>query len=87
MSPIARRRFLSVSGPADCRAPPQAQDDAQAARQRRSRNAARAASDAIPKLATYLADPDVDMRLEAVKAMSDIGTQSSLDPLIKACRR
>jgi len=38
----------------------------------------------IPKLATYLADPDLDVRLEAVKAIVNIGTQYSLDPLIRA---
>jgi len=44
-----------------------------------------ASSDAIPKLETYLADPDVDVRREAVKAIVDIGTQRSLDPLVKFC--
>jgi len=38
----------------------------------------------IPKLATYLADPNIDVRIEAVKALVDIGTQYSLDPLLKA---
>jgi HEAT repeat protein len=38
----------------------------------------------IPKLATYLADPDLDVRLEAVKAIVNIGTQYGLDPLIRA---
>jgi len=41
-------------------------------------------SSIIPKLATYLADPDVDVRLEAVKAIVDIDTQYSLDPLTQA---
>ena len=44
-------------------------------------------SEIIPKLETYLADPDVDVRREAVKAIVDIGTQRSLDALIKATRR
>ena len=44
-----------------------------------------AGSEIIPKLEPYLADPDVDVRREAVKAMVDIGTQRSLDPLVKAC--
>ncbi|HEX5227745.1 MAG TPA: HEAT repeat domain-containing protein [Bryobacteraceae bacterium] len=43
-------------------------------------------SEIIPKLATYLADPDVDVRREAVKGIVDIGTPSSLDPLIQATR-
>jgi HEAT repeat protein len=41
-------------------------------------------SEIIPKLEPYLADPDVDVRREAVKAIVDIGTQRSLDPLVKA---
>jgi HEAT repeats/PBS lyase HEAT-like repeat len=38
----------------------------------------------VPKLATYLSDPDLDVRVEAVKAIVDIGTQYSLDPLVLA---
>jgi HEAT repeat protein len=41
-------------------------------------------SDSIPKIEPYLSDPVLDVRLEAVKAIADIGTQRSLDPLIKA---
>ena len=41
-------------------------------------------SDLIPKLATYLADPDLDVRIEAVKAIVNVGTQYSIDPLIRA---
>src|ERR1700722_19403056 len=41
-------------------------------------------SEIIPKLEPYLADPDVEVRQEAVKALVDIGTQRSLDPLVKA---
>ena len=41
-------------------------------------------SEIIPKLETYLADPDVDVRREAVKAIVDIGTERSLNALIKA---
>jgi HEAT repeat protein len=43
-------------------------------------------SEVIPKLEPYLSDPDVDVRREAVKAIVDIGTQRSLDPLVKATR-
>jgi HEAT repeat protein len=42
-------------------------------------------SEAIPKIEPYLADPDVNVRQEAVKAIVSIGTQRSLDPLVKAC--
>ncbi len=41
-------------------------------------------SEAIPKLQPMLADPAVEVRVEAVKAIVDIGTQYSLDPLIQA---
>jgi HEAT repeat protein len=41
-------------------------------------------SQAIPPLAQYLSDPNRDIRVEAVKAIVKIGTEASLDPLIKA---
>jgi HEAT repeat protein len=41
---------------------------------------------AIPKLAALLTSPEVDIRLEAVKQISEIGTQHSLDSLIQATR-
>jgi HEAT repeat protein len=43
-------------------------------------------SEIIPKIEPYLSDPDVDVRREAVKAIVDIGTQRSLDPLAAASR-
>lgn len=50
----------------------------------RIRSDAKRDSQAIPILAKYLNDPDVDVRDEAVRAIVNIGTQYSLDPLIKA---
>ncbi len=41
-------------------------------------------SQAIPALAQSLGDPDRNVRVEAVKAIVKIGTEASLDPLIKA---
>jgi HEAT repeat protein len=41
-------------------------------------------SDSIPKIEPYITDPVLDVRIEAVKAIADIGTVRSLDPLIKA---
>ncbi|HXA64833.1 MAG TPA: HEAT repeat domain-containing protein [Bryobacteraceae bacterium] len=38
----------------------------------------------ISRIEPFLTDPDLDVRLEAVKAIIDIGTQTSLNPLIKA---
>jgi len=43
-------------------------------------------SETIPKIQGYLNDPDVDVRVEAVKAIVEIGTQRSLDALIQATR-
>ena len=55
-------------------------------RQRAARALARQGSEAIPQLAPLASDPDLGVRIEAVKALVDIGTQHSLDPLIKATR-
>lgn len=41
-------------------------------------------SQAIPALAQNLGDPNREIRIEAVKAIVKIGTEASLDPLIKA---
>jgi HEAT repeat protein len=41
-------------------------------------------SESIARIEPYLSDPDFGVRLEAVKAIVDIGTQRSIDPLIKA---
>ncbi len=43
-------------------------------------------ANAIPKLAALLTNPDVTIRQEAVKQITEIGTQYSLDPLIQATR-
>jgi HEAT repeat protein len=43
-------------------------------------------SPAIAKIQPYLKDDDVDVRREAVKALVEIGTQRSLDPLISALK-
>lgn len=42
-------------------------------------------SETIPKITPYFEDVNVDVRLEAVKAVVQIGTQRSLEPLTKAC--
>ncbi|MGA2133245.1 MAG: HEAT repeat domain-containing protein [Bryobacteraceae bacterium] len=41
---------------------------------------------AIPKLAALLSNTDVEIRVEAVRQIAEIGTQYSLDPLIQATR-
>src|SRR5580658_3834144 len=61
-----------------------AQDDVKA-RVKGVRELGKGGSENIPKLEPFLSDAAVDVRLEAVKAIAGIGTQRSLDPLIKAC--
>lgn len=41
---------------------------------------------ALPVLAQYLTDPNLDIRVEAVKAIVKIDTEHSLDPLVQATR-
>ena len=48
------------------------------------REMAKGGSNAIPKLQDLLKNSDPDIRSEAVKAITEIGTQRSLDPLILA---
>ncbi len=38
----------------------------------------------LPKLAGYLSDPDISVRIEAVKGIDEIGGPRSVDPLLKA---
>lgn len=55
-------------------------------RSRTARDLAKQGSEAIPKLQAMLADPVAEVRIEAVKAIVEIGTKASLDPLILAAR-
>jgi len=48
------------------------------------RNLAKQGSTALPRLQDLLRNPDLEIRLEAVKAITDVGTQGSLAPLIQA---
>src|SRR5260370_18868895 len=45
---------------------------------------AKAGAGNIPKIEPYLNDSEITVRIEAVKALVDIGTQRSLEPLAKA---
>src|SRR5258708_24036568 len=38
----------------------------------------------VPRIEPYLNDSEITVRIEAVKALVDIGTQRSLEPLVKA---
>ncbi len=57
---------------------------AQEVRPKDVREAAKAGSSALPKLQEFLKNPDVEVRVEAVKQITEIGTARSLDPLILA---
>lgn len=48
------------------------------------RDLGKGGSGEISQIEPFLSDPDVEVRVEAVKAIIDIGTQASLNPLIKA---
>jgi len=48
------------------------------------RDLAKGGSSVIPQLQALLKNPDLGIRVEAVKSIVDIGTQRSLDPLIQA---
>ncbi|HTW63858.1 MAG TPA: HEAT repeat domain-containing protein [Bryobacteraceae bacterium] len=58
--------------------------DAEKARVKGVREYGKGGSENIPKIVPYLTDPELDVRIEAVKAIVNIGTQFSLDPLVKA---
>lgn len=53
-------------------------------RQRIIKDLSHGGPDSMPKLEAYLQDPDINVRIEAVKAIDDIGGPRSVDPLIKA---
>src|SRR5438128_2231296 len=48
------------------------------------RDMAKQGAGSIPQIAAYIIDPDQPVRLEAVKAIVQLDTQRSLDPLIRA---
>jgi HEAT repeat protein len=50
------------------------------------REMAKEGPSAIPKLAPFLKSEDVEIRLEAVKAITEVGGTASIDPLLAALR-
>ena len=60
-----------------------AQDDPKL-RQRVVKDIGHGGPDSIPKLEPYLKDSDIDVRIETVKAIDEIGGPRSLDPLVQA---
>jgi len=62
----------------------QAQDADVKQRTRAVRDLAKQGDDAIPKIVPSLSDPDVGVRVEAVKALIQIGGPKTLDGLVRA---
>ncbi|MGA3042641.1 MAG: HEAT repeat domain-containing protein, partial [Bryobacteraceae bacterium] len=67
-----------------CPAVPAHAQDSAALRPKDVREMGKGGVEAIPKLAALETSPDFEIRLEAVKQISEIGTQHSLDPLLQA---
>ncbi len=55
-------------------------------RVRAVRDLASQGPDAVPKIAPYVRDIDISVRLEAVKALDDIGGPKTVDALVEAAR-
>ncbi len=55
-------------------------------RARTVRDLGKQGDDAIPKIVPYVGDTDLAVRLEAVKALVEIGGPKTLDPLVRAAR-
>jgi HEAT repeat protein len=55
-------------------------------RLRTVRDMAKQGQDAIPKIEPYITDTDLSVRIEAVKALVDIGGPKTVDGLVKATR-
>lgn len=74
--------FLSAAGLAFSQAP--SGDVKQ--RTKAIRDLTKQGADSIPNIAPYLTDPDLSVRIEAVKALMQIGGPRTLDPLVVAAR-
>jgi HEAT repeat protein len=64
---------------------PQAAADARG-RARIVRDLAKQGDEAVPRIASSLTDPDLEVRLEAVKALAELGGPKTVDPLLTATR-
>lgn len=53
-------------------------------RVRAVRDLARQGSEAVPRIAPYVTDPDLNVRIEATRALVEIGGPKTLDPLLRA---
>lgn len=54
-------------------------------RAKTARELGKQGEDAIPKLLPYVSDVDISVRIEAVKALNEIGGPKTVDPLVKLC--
>jgi HEAT repeat protein len=54
-------------------------------RAKAAKELARSGSEAMPWLERLVLDSDLTVRIEAVKALGEVGTPKSLDPLLRAC--
>jgi HEAT repeat protein len=82
---MKRIQLLAVAGLCVCLTVAAAQDkNEDKAKMKGIRQYAKDGSAGIPKIAPYLEDQSVDVRLEAAKVISEVGTQSSVEPLVKA---
>lgn len=50
------------------------------------RDLAKGGPDSIPRIAPYVSDPDISVRIEAVKTLVDIGGPKTVDPLLVAAK-
>ena len=55
-------------------------------RVRSVRDLAKQGADSIPKLAPFLSDPDLNVRIETVKALIEIGGPKTIEPLLAATK-
>jgi HEAT repeat protein len=55
-------------------------------RVRAVRDLAKQGTEAVPKIAPYVRDPDLSVRIEAAKALVEIGGPKTVDPLLIAAR-
>ncbi len=74
--------FLLLAGFAFCQAP--AADTKQ--RLKTVHDLSKQGEDAISQIVPYVTDPDLSVRIEAVKALVDIGGPRTVDPLVVATR-
>ncbi len=76
--------LLFLTGLAFSQAPAPATQQDTKQRLRTVRDLGKQGQDAIPKIDPYVSDVDLSVRIEAVKALMDIGGPKTVDPLVRA---